>query len=213
MKEREVNLNIFAESVRSMRTVHLAKEELELSITSVEEMFRLLHNLDVKISSVMSVQLDDLHNAATEHANILMDLEEFVEFHIGKRIVELLSYIISENITEPVVFNYLFFSAAAMKQELDSSIIKSEQGSSALIEQLNMGVLVDCHAPHDTVVLELKKLKHTLDKTKERTDQFIDYQELFEVGVAFPFENYHQSKETYNKRESLWSLNDAFGKG
>ena len=74
-----------------------------------------------------------------------------------------------------------------MKQELDSSIIKSEQGSSVLIEQLNMGVLVDCHAPHDTVVLELKKLKHTLDKTKEQTDQFIDYQELFEVGVAFPF--------------------------
>ena len=109
MKEREVNLNIFAESVRSMRTVHLAKEELELSITSVEEMFRLLHNLDVKISSIMSVQLDDLHNAATEHTTILMDLEEFVEFHIGKRVVELISEIISEKITRSNLLFVILF--------------------------------------------------------------------------------------------------------
>ena len=92
-----------------MRTVHLAKEELELSITSVEEMFRLLHNLDVKISSIMSVQLDDLHNAATEHTTILMDLEEFVEFHIGKRVVELISELISEIISEKITRSNLLF--------------------------------------------------------------------------------------------------------
>jgi hypothetical protein len=33
---------------------------LDNDVTSVEEMFRLLHNLDVKITNVMLVQLDDM---------------------------------------------------------------------------------------------------------------------------------------------------------
>ena len=53
MENRVVQLDDFAESVRSMRHVHTTKDALENDITSVEEMFRLLHNLDVKVSHVM----------------------------------------------------------------------------------------------------------------------------------------------------------------
>ena len=71
MENRVVQLDDFAESVRSMRHVHTTKDTLENDITSVEEMFRLLHNLDVKVSHVMAVQLDDMRaGKSSEGASI-----------------------------------------------------------------------------------------------------------------------------------------------
>jgi dynein heavy chain len=58
--QTSLKLDKFAEAVRALRTVNSTKEQLDEDTSAVEEMFRLLHTLEVKVSHVMAVQLDDM---------------------------------------------------------------------------------------------------------------------------------------------------------
>ena len=176
-----LQLDVFAESVRAMRNVHTTKEQVEDDITSVEEMFRLLHNLDVKVSHVMAVQLDDMRASLKEHELKLTVLENYVD----------------ENIP-------------AMKQELDAQIIKVEQVSETLYDYLSSGILIDAHAPYKTVLVELNSCQKRVEKGRSMKNKYTDYQQLFEIGVAFQFEQHQLADDKYEQRALLWELTNTF---
>ena len=99
----------------------------------------------------------------------------------------------------------------AMKQELDSKIIKIEQKSDDLYNELNENNFIDSNIPYEPIIKnDLKNCAKKLEKGKMMKERYTDYQILFEIGVPFQFNKYTLSLETYQKRELLWSLMNNF---
>ena len=97
-----------------------------------------------------------------------------------------------------------------MKQQLDAQIIALETKSDSVTETLGTGVFVDAHAPTDTVATEMSAAKNRLEGCRRLKNRYTDYQDLFEVGVAFQFAQFTAADETFEKRDLLWNLVSTF---
>ena len=134
-----------------------------------------MHQLEVKIDSRMMVEVDQMHDAQQIHNRELQELKVFIEDQLPDQ-----------------------------KKHLDAQIIRMEEQLRAVEANLMEGVYVDEKMEPSPVLKDLEGIKRKLEVSTTAAKRYNEYQELFQVGVAYEFEALASAQECFDNKFLLW---------
>ncbi|KAH9121803.1 hypothetical protein LEN26_010526 [Aphanomyces euteiches] len=177
LSQRPQHLKEFAAHVERVQGLKQKQKALVKNTNVVDEMYRLLSNYGVRISSEDMVQLDDLRSVQESYKEETDAVEAFIQ---GK---------LSE-----------------MTQQLDSNIARLDEQTIQLNEQLQTGVFIDAANFDETPIVlgELDIVKQRLLQLEELSKQYSEYQSLFNIE-PYKYINLTTTMEYFNTVETLWT--------
>ncbi|DBA02677.1 TPA: hypothetical protein N0F65_010502 [Lagenidium giganteum] len=175
--QRPQHLKEFAAHVERVQQLKSKQKALLKNTNVVDELYRLLGNYGVRISSEDMVQLDDLRSVQESYKEETDAVEGFIQSRLGE-----------------------------MTQQLDVNIQRLDEQVLQLNSQLQAGVFIDPDQFEDPsqVKAELDAMKQRLTQLDELSKQYTEYQVLFNL-TPFKYLNLQATQEFFGTVDSLWT--------
>ncbi|RHY05497.1 hypothetical protein DYB25_001425 [Aphanomyces astaci] len=182
LSQRPQHLKEFAAHVERVQGLKQKQKALVKNTNVVDEMYRLLGNYGVRISSEDMVQLDDLRSVQESYK----EETDAVDVYIHGKLSE-------------------------MTQQLDSNIARLDEQTVQLNEQLQTGAFIDATNFDETGIVlgELDVVKQRLGQLEELSKQYSEYQTLFNID-PYNYVNLTTTMDYYNTVEALWTAVDKW---
>ncbi|OQR86425.1 dynein heavy chain [Achlya hypogyna] len=177
VSQRPQHLKEFAAHVERVQGLKSKQKALVKNTNVVDEMYRLLGNYGVRISSEDMVQLDDLRSVQESYKEETEAVEVYIQGKLGE-----------------------------MTQQLDANIARLDEQVIQQSEILQTGVFIDVGHFEDTnlVLGELDIVKQRLAQLEEMSKQYTEYQGLFNID-PYNYTNLATALDYFNTVEVLWT--------
>lgn len=174
--QRPQHLKEFASHVERVQALKQKQKALSKNTNVVDELYRLLGNYGVRISSEDMVQLDDLRSVQENYKDETDAVDGFVQSRLGD-----------------------------MTQQLEANIQRLDEQVLQLNSQLQTGLFIDPDQFEDPTLVknELDATKQRLTQLDELSKQYTEYQVLFNQPT-FKYLNLQATQEFFATVESLW---------
>ena len=170
------HLKEFAQHAESCKRLEGERRGLMKDAAVVDEMHRLLHTHEVKLTSEDMVQLDYLRLAQNDYNEQAQGASDYIE----------------DKLTD-------------MTTTLDTQIAHLNDQALSVKEQLQEGELEDDTAPPDVCLKRLEVYKIKLDKLEEQSLMYTHYQTLFGLQPHV-YNVLVETQEIFQLRWDLWSM-------
>uniref|UniRef100_K3WBQ7 AAA+ ATPase domain-containing protein n=1 Tax=Globisporangium ultimum (strain ATCC 200006 / CBS 805.95 / DAOM BR144) TaxID=431595 RepID=K3WBQ7_GLOUD len=176
--QRPQHLKEFASHVERVQSLKAKQKALSKNTNVVDELYRLLGNYGVRISSEDMVQLDDLRSVQENYKEETDAVDSFVQSRI-----------------------------ADMTQQLDANIQRLDEQVLQLNSQLQTGLFIDPDQFEDSTLVknELESTKQRLTQLDELSKQYTEYQVLFNQ-TPFKYLNLQATQEFFGTVDTLWCV-------
>lgn len=174
--QRPQHLKEFAGHVERVQALKAKQKALSKNTNVVDELYRLLGNYGVRISSEDMVQLDDLRSVQENYKEETDAVETFIQSRVGE-----------------------------MTQQLDVNIQRLDEQVLQLNSQLQTGIFIDPEQFEDPTQVknELEAMKQRITQLDELSKQYTEYQTLFNLTL-FKYLNLQATQDFFATVESLW---------
>ncbi|OQS02753.1 dynein heavy chain, partial [Thraustotheca clavata] len=182
LSQRPQHLKEFAAHVERVQGLKAKQKALIKNTNIVDEMYRLLGNYGVRISSEDMVQLDDLRSVQENYKEETEAVEVFIQGKLGE-----------------------------MTQQLDANIARLDEQVIQQSELLQTGVFIDVGHFEDTNIVlgELDIVKQRLQQLEEMSKQYTEYQGLFNID-PYNYVNLAATLDVFSSVEVLWTSIDRW---
>jgi len=175
LTKKPANLKEFATFVEGKNSIEAEFKTLMAASSTVDDMYKLLGQFDVKIPPQEQVKLDDLHV-------------------IGQTFVEHLQAADGE----------IAQRMPSMSAQLDKNTQLVNEELLSMITALCSGPNVDATEEPSNVLEQLAETKETVDAIQDKITTFTGYQKLFRL-IEYDYSNMTTVNELYDSRLQVWS--------